>query len=71
MYRIAIKRDLPYQAQFVDYYLGTDGLAYADELIGETAYTYSGDRYAPIYIEIPIDKQVKPGTYPVQLSVYR
>ncbi|WP_142426794.1 DUF4091 domain-containing protein [Enterococcus durans] len=71
MYRIAIKSDLPYQAQFVDYYLGTDGLAYADKLIGETAYTYSGDRYAPIYIEIPIDKQVKPGTYPVQLSVYR
>ena len=71
MYRIAIKSDLPYQAQFVDYYLGTDGLAYADKLIGETAYTYSGDRYAPIYIEIPIDKQVKPGTYPVQFSVYR
>lgn len=71
MYRIAIKSDLPYQAQFVDYYLGTDGLAYADKLIGETAYTYSGDRYAPIYIKIPIDKQVKPGTYPVQLSVYR
>lgn len=71
MYRIAIKSDLPYQAQFIDYYLGIDGLAYADKLIGETAYTYSGDRYAPIYIEIPIDKQVKPGTYPVQLSVYR
>lgn len=71
MYRVAIETTLSYEAQFVDYYMGKDEIAYADKLLEERAHTFSGDRYAPIYIEVPLSKDLASGSYSIEFSIYR
>ncbi|WP_430611742.1 DUF4091 domain-containing protein [Enterococcus sp. DIV0876] len=71
IYRLSIETTVPYTAHFVDYYLGKDDIAYADKLIEERAHTFKGDRYAPIYVELPLDKALSEGAYPIAISVYR
>lgn len=71
IYRVAINSSLPMQAQFIDYYTGAEDILYADKLVEQTAKTYSGDRYAPIYLEFPLGEDVKPGNYPLEIIIYR
>lgn len=71
MYRVAINTKLNYQAQFVEYYLAKDNISYADKLIEEKSYTFDGDRYAPIYVEIPIDEKVSKKTYSIEILVFQ
>jgi hypothetical protein len=71
IFRISINSPLPVSAHFLDYYRGQGGVEYADKLTEVTAQTYSADRYTPIYIEIPLGKEVKSGDYPVEVSVYQ
>ncbi|MBW9324820.1 DUF4091 domain-containing protein [Enterococcus casseliflavus] len=71
MIRIEIISELPVKAQFIDYYVGQHELAYADKLLEQTAKTYPGDRYAPLYLEWQIDETIKPQAYPVKIKVYR
>ncbi|MBF8808132.1 MAG: DUF4091 domain-containing protein [Enterococcus lacertideformus] len=70
-YRVAIQSSLPVNAQFIDYYIGSQDILYADKLLEQTAKTYSGDRYAPIYLEFPIDAEVKAGSYDLEITVYQ
>ena len=55
MIRVEIFSELPVKAQFVDYYVGQQELAYADKLLERTAKTYPGDRFAPLYLEWQVD----------------
>lgn len=71
IYRIAIESSLPVKAQFIDYYLGNEDILYADKLLEQTVKTYSGDRYAPIYLEFPLDTEIKSGSYSLEITVYR
>ncbi|MFP7306644.1 DUF4091 domain-containing protein [Enterococcus faecalis] len=71
IYRIAIESDLPVNASFVEYYTGARDLAYADKLIETRSYTYAGDRFAPIFIELPIDTVCPVGDYPVEITIYQ
>lgn len=70
IYRVAIRSDLPVKAQFIDYYLGNQDILYADKLLEQTSKTYSGDRYAPIYLEFPLDSEIKAGTYSLEITLY-
>ncbi|MDG4957512.1 DUF4091 domain-containing protein [Lactococcus lactis] len=71
MYRLEVKSDLPVKLQFEDYYIGNENIEFADKLIDQTAKTYSGDRFAPIYMEVPINPETKIGTYPIEITLYR
>ena len=71
IYRIAIESSLPVKAQFIDYYLGNEDILYADKLLEQTVKTYSGDRYAPIYLEFTLDTEIKSGSYSLEITVYR
>lgn len=71
MYRLEVQSDLPVKLQFEVYYIGNQNIEFADKLIDQTAKTYSGDRFAPIYVEIPIDPETKAGTYPIEIILYR
>lgn len=71
MYRVAIQSTLPVKAQFVDYYLGNQEILYADKLLDQTSKTYSGDRFAPIYLEFPLTSDTKAGNYPLEITIYR
>jgi len=71
IYRIKIQSELPIQTNFIEYYYGNDDIEYADKVIEETSHTYSGDRFAPIYIELPVDDKIKPGNYKVDIEVYK
>ena len=71
MIRVEIFSELPVKAQFVDYFVGQQELAYADKLLEQTAKTYPGDRFAPLYLEWQVDETIKPQAYPVKIKVYR
>lgn len=71
IYRIQLESELLTKARFVDYYCGANDSYYGDKLIEERAHTYPGDRFAPVYVELPIDKQQKPGSYELSICVYR
>lgn len=71
MYRLEVQSDLPVKFQFEEYYIGNQNIEFADKLIDQTAKTYPGDRFAPIYVEVPIDPEMKAGTYPIEIILYR
>lgn len=71
IYRIAIESKLPVEAQFIDYYLGGQDIGYGDKLLEEKAKTYTGDRFAPVYVNIPISQTVPSGSYPVKINIFR
>jgi hypothetical protein len=54
----------------IEYYIGKDGIAYADKLLEEKSHTYEGDRWAPIYVELPIGKECESRDYSVTIKVY-
>lgn len=71
IYRIDIQSELPVEAYFVEYYYGSDDWQFADKLLEEKSHTYSGDRYGVVYAEIPLESQVKSGSYDITVNVYR
>jgi hypothetical protein len=71
LYRIEIQSDLPVKAQFVEYYYGNQDIVFADKLIDQTNRTYSGDRFAPLYVEFPISEDITAGDYPVTIKLFR
>jgi hypothetical protein len=71
MYRLALESELPIKASFVEYYTGAGDLDFADKIIAEKAHTYSGDRFAPIYVELPITANCIAGDYPVKITLYQ
>lgn len=71
IYRIEINSELPIKSNFIEYYCGKDDIFYGDKLLEEKAHTYSGDRFTPIYVEIPVDGQQKTGTYPIDITIYQ
>lgn len=68
-YRVDIESDLKVSAHLVDYYQDEQGVYYADKILEEKEKIYTGDRMAPIYVEIPIDQEQKPDKYKVKIRL--
>src|SRR5699024_8314327 len=46
-------------------------IEYTDKLLEQTAKTYSGDRFVPIYLEFSTSSEIQAGTYSVEITLYR
>ena len=71
IYRIEVKSELPVTLQFEEYYMGNENIEYTDKLLEQTAKTYSGDRFVPIYLEFSTSSEIQAGTYSVEITLYR
>lgn len=71
IYRLEISSPLSVEPHFVEYYQGEGDNFYADKLLEETSHTYSGDRYAPIYVEIPLSQEVAADNYTIEIKLFK
>ncbi|EPI01545.1 hypothetical protein D920_00446 [Enterococcus faecalis 13-SD-W-01] len=71
IYRVEVRTALDATVSFVEYYCGKEDIFYADKLLEEKARTYPGDRFAPIYVELPVTEETESGEYEAEVRVYR
>jgi hypothetical protein len=69
-YRVDIESDLQLSAHLIDYYQDDRDIYYADKILEEKRHIYTGDRMAPIYIEIPVDQEIEPNEYKIRLRLF-